>query len=105
MTDPLIGLFSSTAVQAVLTVLEDLAPLITNSKQISGVVTFLEQIIPVVVQEAQDLLQPIQNIIAALSANPAATSDQLAALTTLDAQVDAAFEAAATAYQAAHPAT
>lgn len=89
---------------AVVAMLIQLLPLISGSSTtIASILNTLIQLIPLVVQEAEDLLPEIKNIIAALSANPAATTDQLATLQTLDAQVDSAFENAATA--AGDPAT
>ncbi|TGP28187.1 hypothetical protein EN875_032020 [Mesorhizobium sp. M2D.F.Ca.ET.232.01.1.1] len=85
-----------TLLQTILT----LIPQITSSKAVNTVITALIQIIPIAVQEAQDLLGPIRNIIATLSANDKTTADQLAALKALDAQVDAAFDDAVTAYLA-----
>ncbi|TJV51171.1 MAG: hypothetical protein E5Y01_16420 [Mesorhizobium sp.] len=85
-----------TLLQTILT----LIPQITSSKSVATVINALIQIIPIAVQEAQDLLGPIRNIIAALSASDQATADQLAALKALDAQVDAAFDAAVAAYLA-----
>jgi hypothetical protein len=92
-------------VQSILALLAQIAPLIKDSAAIASIISTVEQILPIVVQEAQDLVQPVKNIIAALSANPAATADQLAALQALDAKVDADFDAAVAAYQAAHPST
>ena len=72
---------------------------------IDTIINGLVQILPTIVAGAEDLVQPVKNIIAALSANPATTDAQLATLQTLDAQVDAAFEAAATADGAAPAST
>lgn len=95
---------NSTVVTAVLGLLQDLEPLIVNSGTIAKAITLLEEIVPVIAAEIGDLLQPVKNIIAALSAKgDVVTPDQLAALQALDAQVDAAFDAAAAAYAAAHP--
>jgi hypothetical protein len=82
----------------VIALIEELLPLIGGSS--SGITTILNaltQIVPLVIQEAADLLPAIKNIIAALIANSTTTAAQIAALQALDAQVDAAFEAAATA--------
>lgn len=80
-------------VLTVLTLLETLLPLVTKSDQIAKIIATLIEIIPTVVKEAQDLVTPVKNIIAALSANPASTQEQLDALAALDAKVDADFEA------------
>jgi hypothetical protein len=96
-------------VGAVVALLTNFLPLISSSSQVSSIVSMLIQIIPTVVKEAQDLVQPIKNIIAALQTNAATTAEQLAQLQTLDAVVDASFDAAATAALAedatANPAT
>lgn len=92
-------------IQSVLALITQIAPLIKDSAAIASIISTLEQIIPVIGQEINDLAQPVKNIIAALSANPDTTADQLAALQALDAQVDAAFDAAVAAYAANHPET
>jgi len=93
-----------TIVVTLLQTILSLIPQITDSKGVNQVVTTLLQIVPYAVKEAQQLLPMIQNIIAALSAKDGVTADHLAALKALDAQVDAAFEAAVAAYLANHPA-
>jgi hypothetical protein len=88
-------------IPTLLSVITDILPIIgtvaTGSTSIEKVVTLLEQVVPVAVTEFSTLLAPIQNIIAALSSNSTTTATQLAALQALDAQLDAAFEAAANA--------
>lgn len=86
-------------ITALLALLDELLPSITSSTTVQKALDALTQIVPFLIQEYQDLLPEVKAIMAALSANPAATADQLTALSTLDAQVDAAFEAAATAAQ------
>ena len=87
--------------EAVLALITALLPQLgvtgANADLIGKIIAALVALIPTVIQEAKDLLPAVKNIIAALSANPATTADQLAALDALDAQVDAAFEAAAAA--------
>ena len=89
------------ALTSFLTLVEALLPNIGVSSAsvslIDTIITELVKLLPVVTQGAQALLGPIQNIIAALSANPATTADQLATLQALDKQCDDAFEAAALA--------
>lgn len=83
-------------VSAVVSLLTTLLPLITgNSTAIGNIIATLIQLIPAVVQAEQALVAPIKGIIAALSADPATTAVQLATLQALDAQCDAAFDAAA----------
>ena len=91
----------SAIITAVVALLGQILPLVQNSAQVASVIATLIQIIPVLVKEAQDLVQPIKNIIAALQTNAATTEEQMATLKAIDAQVDADFEAAATAALAA----
>lgn len=91
-----------TIVASIVALLGQFLPLITSSSQVANVIQTLIAILPTVEHLAEDLYQPIKNIIAALQANSnqAATADQLQQLQQLDAQYDQAFEAAATAAQA-----
>jgi hypothetical protein len=83
---------------SVVTLLTQMLPLIGGSSDaLASIIAALVNLIPAVVQEAESLVPEIKAIIAALASNPAATSTQLQTLAALDAQVDAAFEAAATA--------
>ena len=84
---------------AVVAMLTTLLPLLSSSgaSAIASIIGTLIQLIPLIEQEITALAAPIKNIIAALGSNPATTADQLATLQTLDAQVDSAFEAAASA--------
>ena len=66
-----------------------------TSGQAQNIIGLLERVIPVAVQTATGLLQPIQNIIAALNSSGALTADQVAALQTQSDAVDAALDAAA----------
>ena len=87
------------AITAVIALIEQLLPAITsagNASIIASVLNALVSMLPFIIQEVQALITPVKNIIAALSANPATTADQLATLQALDAQVDAAFNDAAT---------
>ena len=68
-----------------------------TSGQAQNIIGILDRIIPVAVSTEQALLQPIQNIIAALSGNGSVTADQVAALQTQSDAVDAALDAAAAA--------
>jgi hypothetical protein len=86
------------AIQALLGMLEELLPLITsgaNATMIDSIIGALTQALPFIINEVSSLYQPVKNIIAALGATPATTVAQATQLQTLDAQVDAAFEAAA----------
>ena len=92
-------------VTAIIGLMTQFLPLVTSSTQVTNFITMLIQILPTVEQLAQDLVQPIKNIIASLSANPATDAEQLKALQDLDAQYDAAFDAAATAAEVADSTT
>jgi hypothetical protein len=84
----------SALITAVVSMLSELLPLITsasNTTMIESIVNTLVGLIPFIEQEIQSLGPVVQNIIAALSANPTTTAAQLTTLQTLDAQVDAAF--------------
>jgi hypothetical protein len=89
-----------TIVLAVVGLMTQFLPLVSSSTQVAKFIEMLIQILPAVEHLAEDLVQPIKNIIASLSANPAADADQLKSLQVLDKQYDEAFEAAATAAQA-----
>ena len=84
----------------ILAVMAQIAGATGEASTITSIVNALIQLVPTLVKEYEDLVPIVKNIIAALSANPAATADQLKTLQTLDAQVDADFEAAATAAEA-----
>lgn len=88
----------SAAFTAILALIQQLLPVLGGSDAtlIASIIDVLEKWVPLIITGVEDLYQPVKNIIAALSANPAATADQLATLQKLDAQVDAAFESIAT---------
>ena len=83
----------------VVSLLTQLLPLVGSMAggQVGSIITLLEQIIPVVVKEATDLVAPIQNIIAQLQGSGVVTPDQITALAALNAKIDAEFDAAAAA--------
>jgi sensor domain CHASE-containing protein len=86
----------SAIVTAVIALLGQLVPLIgSNSTLIASIINTLIAILPEIVNEVETLIPPIKNIIAALSADPATTAEQMATLQALDAQCDQAFESAA----------
>ena len=90
------------AVTLLLTLVGQMVPSVAaNEGLISTIINGLIQVVPLIEQEATDILPEIKNIIAALQSSATTmTTNQLAALQALDAQVDAAFEAAATNAQA-----
>jgi hypothetical protein len=67
---------------------------------ITSIINALITLVPTLVKEYNDLVPIVKNLITALSTNTVTTQDQLTTLQALDAQVDADFEAAATAAQA-----
>ena len=86
------------AIQAMLAMIEKLLPLITsagNATLVDSIISTLSGFLPFIMQEVEALGPPIKNIIAALSTNPATNAAQAATLSTLDKQVDDAFDAAA----------
>lgn len=96
----------SAIITAVVSLLTTLLPLVTgNSTAIATIISTLIQLIPAITQEVEAMIPPIKAIIAALSADPATTADQLAQLQQLDTQCDAAFEAAAVDASVDLPAT
>lgn len=96
---------NAAAIQSILTLINSVLPLISNSSVIGQVLTTLEQLLPTVVQEGEDLVGAYKNILADLQTTGAATADQIAAAQALDAKADADFDAAVAAYNAAHPQT
>ena len=92
---------SWTVVASILQTLLSLIPQITSSAKINEIITQLINLIPIAVQEAQDIVPLIRNIITALSNSGSVTPDQVAALKALDAEIDASYDAALSAYLAA----
>ena len=89
------------ALTTLLALLGQLIPAISgDASLIATIINALVQILPVIVKEIQDVAPFVKNIIAALKNDPNTTADQLAQLQALDAQVDQAFEAAASDAQA-----
>lgn len=64
---------------------------------IDKIIASLISVIPIIAQTAPSLIASVKGIIAALQSSGPATPDQIAQLQALDAQCDAAFEAAANA--------
>lgn len=84
-------------VTQILTFLANIVGELTTSSSIGATISFLIQIVTFATQEIQAITPEIKAIIAALQSNAAITADQMTQLQALDAQVDAAFEAAAAA--------
>jgi hypothetical protein len=88
----------SALVTSTIALLTALLPAIGNdSALVAQVIVWLVNVLPALVKEATDILPEIKNIISILSQSSAITPDQITQLQALDAQCDAAFEAAAQA--------
>jgi hypothetical protein len=83
-------------ITSIVALLGQLVPLIgTNSTLTVNIINTLIALIPAITQEVETLIPMVKNIIAALQDDSTITPDDLTALQALDAQCDAAFEAAA----------
>lgn len=85
----------SSTILAVLSVIEQFLPLVGTSSVtitlIDSIINALTQLMPYIVNEISTVYTAVKNIIAQLQNSGAPTADQLAALQSLDAQVDAAW--------------
>jgi hypothetical protein len=68
-----------------------------SSTVVEKIIASLIGLVPIIAQGASELAAPVQNIIQALQTSGNATPAQMTALSNLDTEVDAAFEAAAAA--------
>lgn len=80
-----------TAVEFIASVVEG----IDSSTQVAKVITLLESWLPTIINEVSSLVPIVQGIISTLKGSAQLTSDQVAAVDALNAQCDAAFDAAA----------
>src|ERR1700722_13713457 len=98
----------SSTILAVLAVIEQILPLIGTSSatvtMIESIINALTQLLPYIVNEISTVYTAVKNIIAQLQNSGVPTADQLAALTALDAQVDAAWTAVQTQIDPDNPA-
>lgn len=85
---------------AVLALIEALLPAGTNAVLIGKIIDALIALYPIISQEYKDLMPIVKNIIVALRSDPSTTTAQLDALDVMEAQLDADFDAAATAAEA-----
>lgn len=87
----------SAAVMAVLTLIEQILPLLTGGSStatlIVNIINALVKFMPLIEDEVSTVYTSVKNIIAALSANPATTAEQMSTLGALDKQVDDAWNA------------
>lgn len=83
------------AILAVLAVIESFLPVLGTSAatvtMVTNIVSALTALMPYIVNEIETVYTAVKNIIAQLQNSGAPTSDQLSALQSLDAQVDAAW--------------
>lgn len=89
----------STAIETLLILIDGLLPELgagASTAIIDKILAALIQIVPIIASAATSFLPTVNNIIASLQ-NSTLTPAQVTALAALNAQVDAAFEAAATA--------
>jgi hypothetical protein len=89
------------AITALLGLISKILPLVAG--QAGPVTAIIEQLIalaPTLIDAGEEVWTEVQDIIAALKADPATTQAQLDALDAEDAKYDAAFEAAAAKAQA-----
>lgn len=82
---------------AVLALVAQIAPVISDAGAITSIITTLQGWITNITAEVEAVLPEIKNIIGALQGNGSVTADQMATLQALDVATDAAFEAAASA--------
>ncbi len=91
----------SALVTAVVALLTSLLPTITAaagaSSVVDNIVTTLINLIPLLANVGTELIAEVQNIIAVVKGSGAVTPAQMAALQAAEVQLDASFEAAATA--------
>lgn len=89
-------------IQLTLTLLQAVVPQLAgaNASLITKIIEGLVTLIPILIKEYQSLVPMVQNIISVLKNNNQVTPDQWTQLDALEAQIDAAFEAAATNAQA-----
>jgi hypothetical protein len=85
----------SSTILAVLAMIEQILPLVGTSSatvtMIESIIGALTQLLPYIINEIGTVYTAVKNIIAQLQNTGAPTADQLAALQSLDAQVDAAW--------------
>ena len=88
-------------VMLALTLLEQVVPQLggANAALITKIIEGLVALIPILIKEYKAVIPFIQNVIALLRNNNQVTADQLVQLDALELQIDAAFDAAATAAQ------
>lgn len=85
---------NASAIQAILALILQFLPKITDSAAITNIINVLVQWMPVIFQFFKDQIPTVQTILAVLRADPHALPDQIASIDAMSAQCDAAFDAA-----------
>lgn len=83
----------------VLNILLQLVSGISDNKTVQKVIDLLEQWLPVVLKEAQDLVPVVMGIISTLQGNDVLEPADVARIDALNAQVDADFDAASARFR------
>lgn len=94
------------ALPSIVTLLAQLAPMLTTSSAVGTAVDAIVALTPVITKTAPVLIAQVKSIIDTLRGNSEITPDQLAALDAAEAAIDAAYDealAAARAEDAAAP--
>ncbi len=91
---------NSTAIQAILALVEEMLPSITNSTMVQKIIDVLIQWAPIIFQFFKSEIPVVKNLIAILSANDATLPAQRAALNDLSTQADAMWDASLAAAKA-----
>jgi hypothetical protein len=90
----------SSTILAVLSMIESVLPMLGTSTatttMLASIISALTSLMPYIVNEISTVYTSVKNIIAQLQNTGAPTADQLTALQSLDAQVDAAWNTAQT---------
>ena len=87
----------SSTILAVLSLIESILPVLGTSSAtvslVTNIISALTSLLPYIIDEITTVYTAVKNIIDQLKNSGAPTPDQLAALQSLDAQVDAAWDA------------
>ena len=84
-------------IQLSLGLLQQLLPSlgVANAGLVSKIVEGLVALMPVLIKQYRDVLPMVKNVISVLKDHTAVTAEQITALQTIEAQIDADFETAA----------
>lgn len=84
-------------IAALLGLLQTVAPAVAGSGAVGKIITTLTQLVPVLVDQYQDVLPSVKNIIETLRTNKDITNEQWEELDAVEAIIDAEFDKAAAA--------